>query len=260
MKIKYTSKYLPSWQQQKSLTDEEELFITQLENDKEFEEEVLRLRRKFNIPKDGWPEEKMGDRYYTTILDEFFRKTAVLKKEKDYKHLKSIDILDDSALFSYYSKSLCQSFNLHDSWVFSFACFIAFNIFPLFPAINQISYIGKESYLRRVIDIYKNESVNNLIIIISQKYTKKHLHDWIDSEWSKGLEKEINQLPKHPYSHIGILNVYKRIVELKKLGKTSQQIADILYEENLGIYGHESIKPMYNRYQKYLNSLKSKKG
>lgn len=254
MKIKYTSKYLPLWKQRKSLVPEEELLIIQLEENAKFESEIFKMRKKFNIPQNGWPEEKMGNGQLgekNKVLDEFSGKTNILKKERNYELLK-LPANDDYFLLLYYCKSICHQCRIPEFYEGSVCWLILFNVMYLYPiTFPPIDYTGKLPSTRMLINT--SEDANNVIIIVDQKISKNQFHKWIDEEWKEGLEREINKLPKHLYTKIDSLKVYKRIAELKKLGETAEEIADKLNVEKLGTYGYESIEPMYNRYKKYLS-------
>ena len=263
MKIRYSSRYFRESENRNSLSPEEELFIAQLENDIELEKEILFIRQKFSIPKDGYPEETMGDDYFEVIAERFSGRFKTINKEVNCDKFKKTGIQDDYTLLHYYLGLTCQKYNLHDFWIDSFECLIVFNVFPLLQRAEVlITYFGKGDYLSRkyIASYHSLVTPNNTMIYILQKCSKRQLHNWINNVWKKGLENEINQLPIHPKTHIQMLRVYQRIDKLKKQGNNSKQIADKLSKENLGFYGHESIKPMYNRYQQYLTSLKTKKG
>jgi len=253
MKIKYTSKYLPLWKQRNNLTSEEELLLIQLEENTNFEKEILKIRKKFNIPLQGWPEKQMGTGELgekIEVIDMLSDKADVLKKERVSNCL-VLPANNDYYLLLYYSQSVCRLCRLPEYWDDPILWYTLFNVLYLLPQnyppiTNTSEYPSQRRYINT------SDAANNLILVINQKISKNQFHKWINDEWNLSLEREINKLPKNFDSKVEQLKVYRRIAELKKMEKSFEEIADILYQEGDGSYGYESISMMYIRYKRYL--------
>ena len=102
-------------------------------------------------------------------------------------------------------------------------------------------------------DIRFDEEDPKLVIEISGQLTKNELTNLINFRWND-ISQIMQRLPKVDSTNISVLELAKKVYDLRKNGMKYREIADILEEENpnddSGIYNEDYIKTLFNRYKK----------
>ncbi len=227
MNIKTTSAYLPFYDQNKQLTQEENSFVTLLAEDKEFENTVVQLRKVYGIPKEGYPDINMHGNPDSEIDRLFKESRRVYDHEPKPEQLKLAGIKDDLGLLYRDAESICREYGLTPSWKTPLATFITFGVLPVPSKPYPIAV-----YPRRGTHRWYAETSDSILIAIEQPISKAQFKKWIDANW-ESLKPEINSLPKHPRSQVRNLKVYQRIAQLENQKLSLKEIAGKLYSEGL---------------------------
>lgn len=194
-----------------------------LETSEVFEKQVLKLRKKYKVPQDGYPTE--GNKFPMH------------------------DVLGDKRIdFDFDCEELTRKLNIPNYWASPLGVFVFHNVF-----------LGTEKKSVRVMynpdEVWekgKNEKWFDLVI--SENITKSEFLEQMEQRWEE-IEIYINSLPRTPKNTMIRSSWAKRITELRdKEGKKFREIADILEQEyknsdSEGIFNEDYVKILYHRWK-----------
>lgn len=243
MKIIYDSDRLPFWCRRLSLTNEEKNLIDLLEHDDYFEKRVLEIRKAFEMPKNGFP------------LDESFARQE-LQWEEIKKLLKKnggLGGLDEKI------EKLRNDYFLTYHWQPSLLSLIVNNILVLPTTTTSVGFYPGIYCACNPGQHHWHESKEYALIGIEADITKKEFTSWINKNWNDMIKPHLKKLPRHPKPGQEIMEIYKRIVQLRdKENKKYTEIADILLEEFKVTYSDNQLSGMYKRFKTYLRQRNPK--
>lgn len=224
-----------------------------LENNEELEREILKFRKKFNVPDDvvakpcksyrgGKDIKFVSKKYPNWDWDEYlFDEKFSLRLEKKERYFERI------------KKQFQMPRWLSDDDI------IYYQLEYLF--VGNVVVGGFGSY---GISHFKDDSdMGNFMININTQVSKYELIKYIERNW-KDMQKLISTLPEKGRYEVSKRD--RRIFELRKEGKKYSEIADVIAEEFSEDSGDEAIiKIAYQRLKKKIGSMfyrrkKNKKG
>lgn len=219
----------PPFEKVNKPTEYTRAFLTMLLDDPFFQETVIDVRQEMGINKNGLNSSKI-------ILNKQFLKLSKHRAVKSFiDYFLSVYRLPEPYTFQLFLLIIYNSFidsnHLEDA------------------GIMYSSYKGDMNYK------FAQESKKSYgSIYIFSKVTKKEFIQWINKNW-RFIESEMNTfLPEIPTAGSKYKNLYiaKEIDELKNLGKSYQEIADILsvkYEDNDQVVDTGWLKSTLSRYR-----------
>jgi hypothetical protein len=207
-----------------------------LEQSEEFEKDILYLREKYNIPKNGYP-------YGTGFYYEDQLENNIIEA-----------IYDDSDVIT-------KKLKLPLYWSGTISFFAIYNQFLTPERVSMwIHYLGssdESSFLNLIPNETRDKSV---FIEIREKLSKEQLHQLIDQEWEeikKGMDLNLFEMPQHRMVRASLA---RRIVEMRdkiEKGKAKIKFGDIvgvLQKENqdndlYDILSEDYVKNLYHRWK-----------
>lgn len=240
MKIHKIIKEDPMWTYMMSPTETRKV-ADLLEQSKEFEEKILYLKHKYNIPKEGYPYPEKPKDYPKYAIEVIFDAETL-----DAFFEESFKITKDLRLPRYWWGSVAY-FAFHNSLITPERLSIEIHYLGSTMAPNE--YIFHKSLENRADD-------KSVFIEITEKLSKERLHHLIDQEWEdikRGMDLNLFETPKHKMIRASLA---KRIVEMRDKEKIKfREIADILQKENQNsdlydVINEDYVKILYHRWKR----------
>jgi len=200
-----------------------------LERSDVFEKQVLKIRKKYKIPTDGYP-----------TKDNKYPMNDVLGKKR----------MD----FSFDCEDITRKVNIPRYWAFPLEAFVFHNVF--LGAVREsvkVMYNPDEVWEKEENEIFFD-------LAISEKITKTEFLKQMEKNWDV-IQKYIGNLPRTPENNMIRSSWARRIVELRDIDrKKFKEIADILEQEfkdseSVDIINEDYVKILYRRF-KQINSNK----
>lgn len=204
-----------------SLTKTENI-VDLITESKKFKKLVASIRKEFNIPADGFPQERHQSERETIA-------------KNDWK-------------FTVRSKSLLRKLNLPSYWQDSIEIYLLRDAF-LTPTRNAIEIRPPKINYNPYIDSRK------LHIYIKEKMSRSQFDKLIDEHWQE-IEKYMELLPKTVSHKMQRVNIAKQISEFREKDKKEfHEIADILQKKYIDsdlydLLTEPNVKMMYYRWKK----------
>lgn len=198
-----------------------------LEQSTEFEKQVFALRRNWSVPKSGFLE---GSKEFDTFISNKWQ----------------VSEFHDDVI------KLCAPLDLPNYWWLPISYFVLCNVLYLpeketleICSVDEKSGISAEDIAKRTETIGRNKEV---VVILSERFSKQALHDKIDSMWSE-IETHLLKIPCPPTHSMQRSKLAKKIAILRdeKKMRFSEIVKELSkeYENDLEIY--EMLTDSYAR-------------
>ncbi len=223
MKINKIIKEHPMWTYM--LSERETRRVADLlENSIDFEKSIIYLRKKYNIPVNGYPfdlKKHPIEWIMFDTIDEFFEESSRITEEV---------------------------LNLPSYWMGGISYFAFYDVLitpermPIWvKAIKQ-----------------KGDHSHSLHIVLQERMSKAEVHKWIDEIWND-IEENMQSIPTAKKHKMLRSEIAKRIVDMKdKQDMKFRQIADKLQEDYqdsdfYDVLNENNIKTLYHRWKTKIN-------
>lgn len=238
MKIRHYGK---SWPKKLKipLTKEEDNFFRFLELSPDFEKEVIDIRKKYQIPANGFPTTRESD------------VGLGIPKYLDYEVWDQY--LEDES-------SISDLFGFTGSWDLSLSYFIKYNYMPKMAekVVPRAAIFDGDTTLLQLQNDYPATRKRKVYIGVSQNLSKEQLKALIDLQWNQ-ISDLMQGLPKWDAKKHSNVDLFRKLTFLRDIKKMPWgEIAANLgeqYSENDSVMDESYLRTLYRRYKNRLKKL-----